>query len=736
MIPTSISSAAALLCAAALPAAAQAVDAPPDQAAGSANITATATASAARSTVVITGRPRHDDALDPPVQVLGGEELALRRAPTLGDTLSGLPGVASSAFGPQSSRPVIRGLDGDRIRLLDNGGAATDASNLSFDHAVAIDPLVVERLEVLRGPAALLYGGNATGGVVNAIDNRIPRLRLGDLDGRAELRLGGAADERAGAVVLEGALGADPKQGLNWHVDAAARNSDDLRTPRFTPGAAFGLATPDASAQRRIGNSAGRSRAGALGLSWADADGYVGLSLDETRNHYGVVVEPDVTIRMQRQRLALAAERRNLPGVVETLSLQASHTRYRHDELEGDGAVGTRFESRGGEFRLTARQREQLLGGAGSRWRLDGSLGVQAETLDFNALGTEAFVPPTHTRSQALFVLQELSRSNASDSAAGRTGDALRLSLGVRGERVRVDSDGGQGSAPQFGDATSRRFSPVSAMLGAALPLSNQVMGAGGWTLQATLGHTERAPAYYELYANGLHVATGVVEVGDPTLALERSRHAELGLQWQRGADLLRASLWQTRFSNYIALDASGRNIDVESDGETHAVPEYRFIGVPARLHGLELEARTGGRGLADVLPATWQSWQWELSGSFDWLRGENRRSGEALPRLPPWRLSGQLELRRGAWQWALALRHQARQDRVPATDRPTPSATLVDLALAWRQPLAGDAEALWSLKLTNVGNVLAYNASTVLPARVLAPSGARALSAGVRIAF
>ena len=156
------------------------------------------------NTVTITGNPLGSSALAQPSNVLTGEALAVRRSGTLGETLDGLPGVSASAFGPQSSRPVIRGLDGDRIRLLDNGGAAIDASNLSFDHAVAIDPLVIERLEVLRGPAALLYGGNATGGVVNALDNRIPRDALRGLGGRAEVRLGGPAHERAAVALIEG----------------------------------------------------------------------------------------------------------------------------------------------------------------------------------------------------------------------------------------------------------------------------------------------------------------------------------------------------------------------------------------------------------------------------------------------------------------------------------------------------------------------------------------------------
>lgn len=257
------------------------------------------------STVVVTGNPLGRDTLAQPTSVLAGEGLVVRRGGTLGETLDGLPGVASTSFGPQSSRPVIRGLDGDRVRLLDNGGASVDASNLSFDHAVALDPLVAERIEILRGPAALLYGGNATGGVVNLIDNRIPRAAADGLSGRAELRLGGAAREKAGAALLEGGAG-----GFSWHADVAGRNSDDLRTPRFQRPTEEG----GSERARRVANSAGQSRSGALGASWADADGFIGASVDRHENDYGVTVEPDVGIRMERDRVALAGERRRLAG--------------------------------------------------------------------------------------------------------------------------------------------------------------------------------------------------------------------------------------------------------------------------------------------------------------------------------------------------------------------------------------------------------------------------------------
>ena len=662
--------------------------------------------------IVITGNPLGSDTLAQPSAVLTGEALAQRRAGTLGDTLSGLVGVSATGFGPQASRPVIRGLDGDRIRLLDNGGASADASNLSFDHAVAIDPLVVERIEVLRGPAALLYGGNATGGVVNTQDNRIPHELLGRVGGRAELRLGGAAQERAAAVVLEGGQGAADSadsaatparnSGLSWHLDAAQRDSSDLRTPRFIP-QRDGQAQPGAD---RVANSAGKSQAAALGGAWADAQGYVGAALDSYRNNYGVTVEPDVTIRMQRQRLQLVGERRQLGGPVEALSFQASQTRYQHQEVEGSGAIGTTFKSEGSELRLQARQAPLSLWGG----TLGGVLGLQLERLDFSALGAEAFVPTSHTRSGGVFVLQEL-------ALPGWT-----VSAGARLDQAELRSEGdAAGADPHFGAATSRRFNPHSLSLGAVLPL------AAGWRATATLGSTERSPAYYELLANGVHVATGTYERGDIHQQLERSRHFELGLQWQRGPNHLRVSLFQTRFSNYIALDASGVDVQVpDGAGGSTAVPEYRFTGVPARLYGLELEGRQR------LLTGPWQL---DAMAGLDGLRGDNLRSGEPLPRIAPVRLQLGLEASQGPWRAGAQAKITARQDRVPANDVATNGATLLDLWAGWQQRLGG-ADAVWTLKLSNLGNALAYNASALRTARDLTPAGARALSAGLRLSF
>ncbi|OYT86852.1 MAG: membrane receptor protein [Burkholderiales bacterium PBB6] len=675
--PHSLALAAAIACAFSAPAALAAETTPAKP--------STPAASPAAQ-VVVTGNPLGSD----PVQAstaLTGDALTLRRAGTLGETLDGLPGVASTGFGPNANRPVIRGLDGDRVRLMDNGGASIDASNLSFDHAVPVDPLVLERIEVLRGPAALLYGGNATGGAVNSMDNRIPVSALDGLGGRAEVRLGGASAERATSALVEGG-----GNGLNWHVDGFRRQTSDQRVPLFTPiedGAAGDPA-------RRVRNSASDSHGGAVGASWADAQGYVGASVDSFRQDYGVTVEPDVGIQMKRDRFSLAGERRQLSGPFTQVSVRYDHSKYQHQEVEGTGEVGTTFRSTGDALRVEARHVPLAPG-------LQGVIGLQAESMDFSALGEEAFVPATRTRSLAVFGLEEW-----------RQGD-LTLSFGLRAERVTVRSDGDAADAaePRFGAADSRRFTPMSGSASARWALSPR------WALTAAVGSTQRAPAYYELFANGQHVATAAYERGDTTLGLERSTHAEVGAQFAAGPDdSFRVNFWHMQFANYLALSASGAEID--------GSPEYVFKGVPARLHGLEVEARH--RLLSGA-------WQLDGTAGIDLTRGTERDTGEALPRIAPMRVQLGLALRHSGWQFDLGFKHLARQGRVPSTDVATASAHLFNLGVSTQTRWA-QADALWFLKLDNLGNELAYNASAIRTVRDLSPMPGRAATAGVRVRF
>jgi iron complex outermembrane recepter protein len=644
--------------------------------------------------VVITGNPLGSPELTAPVSVLSGDALVLRRGSSLGETLASQPGVSSTYFGPNANRPTIRGLDGERVRLMTNAGASLDASTLSFDHAVPIDPLIVERLEVLRGPGALLYGGSAVGGVVNAIDNRIPKDPILRSSGALELRLGGADGERGGAALAETGNGR-----FALHVDAFGRDTSDLRVPRFTP-IEDGAALPET---RRLRNSASRTRGGAVGGSVFFERGHLGLSVDTYDSVYGTPAEADVHIEMKRDHLGVAFERNDL-GPIATLRASANSTRYRHQEVEGDGVVGTVFETGGDELRLEAVH--AALG------PLRGTLGAQFEDFDFAALGEEAFVPSTRTRRQALFALESL------DWTGGT------LTGGVRVERARVRSAGDAEPADaKFGPAAERRFSLRSASL------SNQFKLSPAWSVSGALSLSERAPTSFELFANGVHVATAAFERGGPTLQKERGTNADLALEWKSGDDHLRVGAFTTRFSRFISLEATGNDVAVtDDDGNVENIAEFVFRPVRARMNGIEIEGR---RRLMQ------SPWTLDLSGKMDLTRAKNLDSGEPLPRVAPLRVLLAMDATQGPWGGRIEVDHAARQDRVPSTDRATPGHTLVNLSLTRRFTLGnGGTDALWFLKLGNLGDRLAYSASTIQSVRDLSPLPGRSLKTGIRVSF
>lgn len=648
--------------------------------------------------ITVTGNPLGSSELIAPATQLSGDALLLRKKSTLGETLDGLPGVASTYFGPNASRPVIRGLDGDRIRILQNAGASIDASGLSFDHAVPVDPLVVERIEVLRGPGALQYGGSAVGGVVNLMDHRIHGEPLfgadGGVSGRAELRLGGAERERSAGALLE--TGTDK---FNLHVDAFQRRTDDTRVPVDLACSKPGSPT----LARRICNSASTSDGLALGGTLLFDKGYLGLSTSSFNSNYGTVAEDEVTIRMKNRRTALEGELRGLSGLFQSVKLQASHTGYQHAEFEGS-ELGTLFKNRGNDLRIEARQTRV---GA-----LDGLLGLQTENNSFSADGDEAFAPFSRTRQRALFTYQELG-----------TGWG-KLSFGARAESVRVASLGSP-NVDRF-EVGERSFSPRSFALGALVKIAPQ------WDLTANLASTERAPRDYELFANGPHVATAAYELGNSALGTEKSTNIDLGLAWKSGANRFAVNAFVNRFKNFISLEATGNSRS--ADGELNpvdaadALPEFAYRSVPARFRGLEASGNLRLWQDASTLDL-------ELTG--DVVRATNRASGQPLPRIAPVRAGAALVYASGPWSARLGATRAAQQNRVPAGELPTDGYTLVNAALSYRAKI-GPSSLLWFARLDNLADRTAYSASSILTqtAPGKAPLPGRGLKLGLQAAF
>lgn len=667
-------------------------------------------------TVVVTGNPLGSELFNlvTPASVLGGADLLQRRKSTLGETLDGLPGVSSTGFGPNASRPVIRGLDSDRIRILQNGTGVQDASSLSNDHAVALDPIVVDRVEVVRGPAALLYGGSAVGGVVNALDNRIPQEGVEGVTGRAELRMGGAEREKAGAVVLEVGNGS-----FNVHADAYARDTDDLLVKGLNVSArrlATGVAVAVPLTPGRVPNSNAVSSGGALGASYTWANGFVGLSQSQYVSRYGTVAEPAVIIDMDSRRWDLAGEVRELGSALTGLKFKLSETEYRHAEIDA-GVTNTRFANRGYEGRIEAAH--------GKVGPLQGAVGVQFSRGRFSALGAEAFVPSTHSDSTALFVYEEMPVG------------PVKLSFGGRHERAEVRSDGGgpvdPGTLqPRFNPAQGRSFGNSSGSIGAAYPLTRQL------TFAVNGAYTERAPTFYELFANGPHAATGSYEVGNAALGKERSKAVDAALKFATGPHSASVGVFRNRFDNFIAVFNSGNQrgadgelnpVDADGDGVAdgsgeNISPELQYRGVPATFQGVEIEGRmriAERPGLLDLLLR------------FDEVRAEDRSTGRPLPRIAPRRYGASLQYEASRLGARLDVTRVDGQSRVSAGELPTDGYVMVNATVSHKVRMQGlDLEAF--VRGNNLLNEEARNHVSFL--KDIAPLGRRSLMAGLRGRF
>jgi iron complex outermembrane receptor protein len=648
--------------------------------------------------VFITANPLGSAALASPSSALYGDALTLRRADSLGETLNGLPGISTTTYGPMVGRPIIRGMDGDRIRLLQNGVASYDASSLSYDHAVPEDTLSVERIEIVRGPAALLYGGNAIGGVVNTIDNRIPRDPIEGVSGQVDASYGGANSARAGAAQVEGGNGR-----FAFHVDAFDRETSNLRIPGFAHSdRQRALDGPDVEQPYgSIPNSDGRLHGGAVGTSYTWADGYAGISYNGYESNYGSVAEDDVRLRMHQDHVAASSEIRNLSGPFSQLKFDFAYTDYEHREID-NGETSTTFRNHGYEARIEARHRK--IG------PLEGAIGVQLSQNTFSALGNEALVPTSQTTNAALFGLEEWS-----------VNDALKLSVGARYEHVGIDPT--SGGNEKFADSPQRDFNAGSVSAGALFRLNS------AWSLVGNIAYTERAPTYYELYSNGPHDATGQYLIGNPDAQKEKAISTDLALRFASGANKASAGVFYSRFRNYLTEYNTGRLVNDDDEpvapGTDGALNEAVYRGVRAEFYGVELD------GTWRVLDKGAQRLDFEFIA--DYTHARNVDTGEPLPRISPLRATLALDYAYGPYGARTELIHAWAQHRVPADDLPTGSYTTLGVILTYKFRL-GSTNWLAYLRGQNLTNQEVRYASSVV--RDIAPEGGRSLMIGLRTTF
>jgi iron complex outermembrane receptor protein len=575
--------------------------------------------------------------------ILAGDELRRRSAATLGATLADTAGVSETSFGPNASRPIIRGLGGDRVRVLSSGIGSLDASSISPDHNTALEPLFASRIEVLRGPATLLYGSSAVGGAINVIDNRIPETPGdGQAHGAIEGRFGGAANERTGVAAL-GAANAH----FGVQVDVLQRNTDDIDIP--------GVARIDANAPANqphgtLPSSASETRNVSAGATTFWSAGRLGAAVTQYETVYGVPTgdDPGVTINMKQTRFDLDGDITQPFGIFRSAKLRVGTSRYRHSELDGD-EVATSFKNNAYEGRLELPHVE--LGG------LTGTIGAQGAFSDFSALGEEVVTPPSRTSTGALFAVEELKTS------------AATFQFGARYERQSVKLGAVDPSLP-FVPGYSARSGQIRSLGGVSSSIGVVLYPAPDYSLGVSLAYSERLPTAQELFSNGSHGGTGAYEVGNSGLGRERSLGLDLSLRRRAGEVTGTVGVFINKFSDYIFEQQLAAGT-IPAANNPNGLTEYQFTAKDALFYGAEAEVQF------HLIDRENQRMHVSLLG--DTVHAEQTTDDVPLPRMPPFRLGVGLALEQGRWSLGTEARHAFRQNRFGPGETATSGYTLLN---------------------------------------------------------
>lgn len=651
-----------------------------------------------------------------PLSVLSGETLRESAGGTLGSTLDILPGVNSASFGPGVGSPVIRGQSGNRVGVLQEGLGTLDASTVSQDHANSIEPLLAERIEVIRGPATLLYGNGAIGGIVNVIDNRIPETIPEKPGAAIELRHNTVSDENAGVFKLDGGDGS-----FAWHLDGLYREHGNIKIPGHAileePGEEEAEEEHAGETAGFIENTDAESQAATAGGSFIGERGFIGASISVLENIYGIPPgthehredggaeeeaheEAQLGIDMKQTRFNIKGGR-ELDGFLEALETHVAFTDYRHDEIESAGGVeetGTVFNNEGTEARLLLHHRALA--------NLSGVFGVQLGDQEFSALGEESFIPAVDIRSLGLFAVESMDLGN------------WLYEFGLRTSHQNIAPGGGcdhDETTWSGGASAVRRISEHTNFL-------------------ISLNRSERSPSVEELFSNVdvpacaepadpaelvVHAASRRFEIGDPQLKTESSRNLELALRRHLGEIQGELNLFYNRIDDYIFLADTGLEFD-ETVISRYLQRDATFSGIEAEItFPFEFE-REGGRSHVD------------LSLFGDYVKAEIDNGGN-LPRIPPRRLGAEIAWLRDLWSLKLRVTGVDDQDRIATNETATAGYTLVDLYFDYHLP-AGGGEAVLFVKGSNLLDEEIRNHASLI--KDFAPEPGIGFEAGVRYRF
>ena len=637
--------------------------------------------------------------------VLTSTDLAREVRPTIGETLTHQAGVSATSFGPNASRPVLRGFQGERIRILADGIGSFDVSNTSVDHAVVINPLTADRIEVLRGPAALLFGSSAIGGVVNVIDSRIPRSVPEEglhVDGTATY--GSAANERSAGARVDAAL----SDKFVVHFDGTYSKTGDLHVGGYLLSPALRAqaeASPDAEIRDLadlkgiLPNSGSRLWEVAGGAALVTGNGNLGFSVSRMGNLYGVPVRfsldpaveaEQVRIDMHQTRVDMRAEINPASGFLEAIRFRGGYADYQHQEIDDTGAVATTFLHDGWEGRMELVQRDH--GG----WK--GAIGSQFVLRKLNIIGDEKFLPKSTASQFGLFTVQSLDLGH------------LRAEAGGRIERTHATAaeDATLGN-PNY----DRNFTAVSGSLGAAYEV------ADGWRLGLNASYTQRAPSAEELFSNGPHAGTQAFEVGNPDFQKEVSKGLEMTLRGKGTGFNLSASVYHSWFNNFIYEQPDGSIED--------GLPVFNILQDKARYYGAEIEGSVTLAQMGDF------ALNFDAVGDFTHATILRAGGNQAAPRIPALRLLGGLEAKsekldiRAETEWVDG------QNRVAPFETTTKGYTMVNTSVALR-PWGRDRDVSLIVSANNIFDVNARRHASFL--KDYAPLAGRDVRVSLRFGF
>ena len=653
--------------------------------------------------VVVSASPleRTVEEMVQPMSMLSGDALAREHAASIGETLANQPGVSATYFGPVASRPVIRGQFGERVLVLSNGLASLDASALSEDHAVSIDGILAKRIEVIRGPATLLYGSGAAGGLVNVVDSRIRNRPLEDpIAGKLAIGSDSATGKREGALALD--FGNERVAG---HIDYFRRDTDNVNIPGFAESARLRAmesteaGEAEAEAFGTLENTSSEIEGGAASATWTQDDNYTGVSVSRYSSNYGIPGHhhheeeagvPEEEGEEEAVRIDLDQTRIDINGGYELdaffkrAELLLSRSAYKHTELEGS-EIGTVFDNLGYDSRLEVQHRNIGI--------LEGALGFQFKSVDFKAIGDEAFVPTSETTLASVFLFEEAALS-----------DSLILQASARIERQEIDTP----LLPSYSGTTG------GGSIGAIWSMTPE------YTLAANLALTQRHPNSTELYAEGPHLAVqryerGSITLGNGVLDKEQSTNIDVTLRGKTDRVEFNITGFINDVDDYILLTPTA--------GFEDGLQVYEYGQTDVEMYGFE----------ADLLFDVMQNGHGHLHARLfsDFVYGEEKLAGRYLPRLPPLRYGVGLHYRLDNVEANLEIAHNDSQSRTAANELPTDSHTLVSVEASYYVDAAG---LMLFVRGTNLGDADARRHTS--PLKEIAPLPGRSLQLGLRWNF